>query len=73
MEEVYGDKTSQELFSRDIPWSKSSRFLSHQAHHQIQLSFMPLSGGHQIPHSHSRCCKEFMENNFDEVGYLICV
>ncbi|XP_012554042.1 serine/threonine-protein kinase mTOR isoform X1 [Hydra vulgaris] len=66
MEEVYGDKTSQEIYSRDIPWSKSSRFLSHQAH-PIQLSFMPLNVGHQIPLSQSRYCKEFMETHFDDV------
>ena len=72
MEEVYGEKQNQGSHARDLSWSKSTRFLSHQGH-QHQLSLMPLleSGGHHIPHSQSKYCKVFMESKFDEVCFSL--
>lgn len=72
MEEIYGEKPSDNLGSREMPFSKTARFMSHQGHHQ-QLSLVPLleSGNHHIPNSQSRFCKDFMDKNFDEVCILV--
>ena len=72
MEDIYGEKPSDNIRARDMPFSKSARFLGHQGHHQ-QLSLIPLleSGNHHIPNSQSRFCKDFMEKNFDEVCTLV--
>ncbi|XP_057312523.1 serine/threonine-protein kinase mTOR-like [Hydractinia symbiolongicarpus] len=72
MEDVYAEKQIQTSRSREF--TKPTRFLSHQSHHhQHQMSIMPLleSGGHHIPHSQSRFCKEFMDLKFDEVCTLV--
>lgn len=73
MEDVYAEKQIQTSRSREF--TKPTRFLSHQSHHhQHQMSIMPLleSGGHHIPHSQSRFCKEFMDLKFDEVCTSLC-
>lgn len=71
--EDYGEKPSDNLRNREMSFSKSTRFLAHQGHHQHQLSLLPLleSGGHHIPRSQSRFCKDFMETKFDEVFRLL--
>ena len=73
MEEIYGEKPSDNIRRREMSFSKSTRFFGHQGHHQHQLSLMPLleSGNHHIPNSQSRFCKDFMESKFEEICGLV--
>ena len=69
MEEVYSDKQQRTSEVAELSWpSTSSKFLS-QGSHQHQRALMPLlsSGVHNMPHTQSRFCKEFMDEKFGEV------
>ena len=72
MEETYGEKPNDNIRSREMSFSKSTRFLGNHGH-QHQLSLLPLleSGNHHIPNSQSRFCKDFMESKFDEICTLV--
>ena len=68
MEEIYSDNYIRSETFSDVPWSsKGGKFLSQSSQHQ--RTFIPLwnSGAHNMPHSQSRYCKEFMDEKFVEV------
>ena len=72
MEEIYSDNPIRMETVSDVPWfSKSGKFLPQTSQHQ--RSFVPLwnSGAHNMPHSQSRYCKEFMDEKFVEVIFTM--
>ena len=68
MEEIYSDNPVRIETVPDVSWSsKSGKFLSQSSQHQ--RNFVPLwnTGAHNMPHSQSRYCKEFIDEKFAEV------
>ena len=66
MEEIYSDNPVRIETVSDVPWSsKTGKFQTSQH----QRSFVPLwnTGAHNMPHSQSRYCREFMDEKFVEV------
>ena len=68
MEEIYSDNPVRNTNGPEISWSsKSGKFLSQGSQHQRSLLPLWNNPAHNMPHSHSRYCKEFMDEKFVEV------
>eukprot|EP00795_Rhopilema_esculentum_P000207 gene207-9842_t len=72
MEEIYSDNPVRNTTGPEISWSsKSGKFLSQGSQHQRSLLPLWNNPAHNMPHSHSRYCKEFMDEKFVEVSTLV--
>eukprot|EP00794_Sanderia_malayensis_P007416 gene7416-8236_t len=72
MEKIYSDSPVRSATSAELSWSsKGTKFFSQGSQHQRSLLPLLSSGTHNMPHSQSRYCKEFMDDKFIEVSNLV--